>query len=941
MKRILAVWLAVLLTATVVEAFNISPFTYKLRSRATPADSAYILNGSIYLTEMDSAIALILKARNKLIADSIQGSGTATGVLDSAFLLDADSTAGLAIIWFGGHGAGIKWQRSTDSLYWTRDGSTWVNFGTGSGSGSSTTNADSLGHKIARMAYATNGYVLAFDHDSLYWKADATGAGADSDAIRYRTDRIEPYSDTGLAFGKPGDSLVILIDTTNDCLIFYTEGYSRIVTPDSSVFNTWHRIATEIGDSVSGLISGINSTNGITGGASMGTATLQLDGSAFYVHGDTVKIFNNNTGRLIFNVFGTPTDVNEMVIAENQITFGSGITVSGLTNTSLTIADGYRKSAVADSAYATWGRINAAIGAAGGGDITGVTLGNGGTESPAGGASGNVTANVVAGTSTGLAVNADSVYVTTIPDAKIATTLLRDSEWNDSIAAARTVNSIWTLSANWVNTANPWADNEVADNVHAGVADSSVKYDTATTLQWAEGRTIAHDTLWGNSPGFLLKSLFKDSVVATGAKIPKAALADSSIKSDTSITLQWAEGRLIAHDTLWANSPGFLLRSLFKDSVVATGAKIPKAALADSSIKSDTSITLQWAEGRTIAHDTLWGNSPGFATKANVHDSVYAPGFATKANVRDSIWNSAKVAEKLPSVNFKDSLGTGRVTSTIILDGTIASGDIATGAIDSIRLGTACVKPAEIDSTLIYPFSGSRIYNMLYCNQIATESTGVSISIGSGSAGLTISNALTLGSDITDDSLVTEWNPEFPNMVLYRGGSTLDAAYMDSTLFKIYGGADSTDGNFIIFHDSILTTGNQRRHIAIEIPVPDRVDSLRRVTIQCMSKQYTATSDEFFIVAKLLKTPVTWSSLDSLYVDSTALSGNAHRLLDVDSSASASLTTLHLNPPATANWAVTPFTSRYLVITGRRDAGSVFQWGKVYKIQMVWSRTRI
>ena len=50
------------------------------------------------------------------------------------------------------------------------------------------------------------------------------------------------------------------------------------------------------------------------------------------------------------------------------------------------------------------------------------------------------------------------------------------------------------------------------------------------------------------------------------------------------------------------------------------------------------SLLATWRGVRKVAGDTLWGNSPAYATRVNVHDSVYAPGFATKANVRDSLY---------------------------------------------------------------------------------------------------------------------------------------------------------------------------------------------------------------------------------------------------------------------------------------------------------------
>jgi hypothetical protein len=169
--------------------------------------------------------------------------------------------------------------------------------------------------------------------------------------------------------------------------------------------------------------------------------------------------------------------------------------------------------------------------------------------------------------------------------------------------------------------------------------------------------------------------------------------------------------------------------------------------------------------------------------------------------------------------------------------------------------------------------------------------------------------------------------PEFVGGVLVPGWSTVDIAYRDS--IKIYGTSDSVGmHNALVFHDSTLTSGNHRRHFQIEIPVPDRVDSLRHVIVWCRSYAYTSTSNEFFLRAKLQTRPALWSNIDSL-------SGGT--ILDVDSSAAASLTAITLAD----NWAVTPFTSRWLVLTARRDVGNTFQYAMVEKIRVVWSRTRL
>lgn len=186
------------------------------------------------------------------------------------------------------------------------------------------------------------------------------------------------------------------------------------------------------------------------------------------------------------------------------------------------------------------------------------------------------------------------------------------------------------------------------DSITAGtVADARI----ATTLcRDTEASGLAHDTLWANTPGF-----------ATKANV---------------------------HDSLFANTPGFLLKSLFKDSVVATGAKIPKAALADSAVKYDTATSLQWAEGRTIAHDTLWGNSPLFFRTAG--------NGLTSSSATVNIVGSDEITVAADSIYVADS----KIKSVHLEDGTIVTADIATGGVATGNILDATIAKADLGTDL-------------------------------------------------------------------------------------------------------------------------------------------------------------------------------------------------------------------------------------------------
>ncbi|MDP3703079.1 MAG: hypothetical protein Q8R78_01635, partial [Candidatus Omnitrophota bacterium] len=110
---------------------------------------------------------------------------------------------------------------------------------------------------------------------------------------------------------------------------------------------------------------------------------------------------------------------------------------AGSTTYTLPSADGSSSQVLSTNGSGT---LSWAADANSGGTISGVTAGAGLT---GGGTTGTVTLTVGAGT--GVTVNADDVALDT--------------------ASTLTHSGVWTLSGNWVNTTNPWADNEVADTL--------------------------------------------------------------------------------------------------------------------------------------------------------------------------------------------------------------------------------------------------------------------------------------------------------------------------------------------------------------------------------------------------------------------------------------------------------------------------------------------
>ena len=62
MKKYLYIVAYLVLCAVSVQAFNLSPFTWKLRSRDNAADSAFIRNDTMFINNMSVSVAAVLKA---------------------------------------------------------------------------------------------------------------------------------------------------------------------------------------------------------------------------------------------------------------------------------------------------------------------------------------------------------------------------------------------------------------------------------------------------------------------------------------------------------------------------------------------------------------------------------------------------------------------------------------------------------------------------------------------------------------------------------------------------------------------------------------------------------------------------------------------------------------------------------------------------------------
>lgn len=566
---------------------------------------------------------------------------------------------------------------------------------------------------------------------------------------------------------------------------------------------------------------------------------------------------------------------------------------------------------VTDSALVTWGSMMAQIAATGSGDITGVITSD---WIQGGASSGDVSLSIDP------AILA-ALYLTT------DTTVLQG-------------NTVKIRSDDYLTAIELESDTVTVQNLNAGAIIFNV-FGTPSDIN--ELVIKENQVVFGNgiTIGGLTSKIEEAMLKAVNSAVDEDILTYETTTGD----FEWhtpSELGLVTALPVWDSLHKHLdtLEALYS-KIDTTTAKIPTASLADSTnggaIRATTSKTADSTNGgairaetaKTVVHSWLYNYIDTSSAKiptATLADSTNGGAIrATTSKTADSTNGGAIRAETAKAVIVNS------IDSTHIKDGSVSTADLRDTLITTAKLKNYSITAAKVDSsiTLIIANLRTRARNqgLIQSNNFAATDADSTLKIGS-SAGLSIGSSITLGTDITDDSLVQEFWPEYAGMTLFRGFSTTDIAYNDSIVIR--GDADSANGNFLMFNDSTLTAGNHRRHVTIAIPVPDRVDSLRRVTVQVMSKDSSATI-EYWMRAALFTRPPAYSLVDS------AVGGS---VLDRDSACATVVRTLHL-APASGRWAVTPFTTRYLLLSARRDAGNDWNWGKAYKITAVWDRTKL
>ncbi|MCP4696820.1 MAG: hypothetical protein GY862_08215 [Gammaproteobacteria bacterium] len=280
----------------------------------------------------------------------------------------------------------------------------------------------------------------------------------------------------------------------------------------------------EVADNLS--ISGGTVDNSVIGNVTpMQAAFTDLDANGNVVLGDasadsvTVKGTVQGDTPLVFE--GATADANNTALAVTDPTAGNTITLPDASGAVVLEPEAGCGSGqvLSSNGAGVWNCTTDA-----GGSLTSVTAGTG----LSGGGSSAVTLDVDFGTAAGQVAQGSHTHNATV----ISSGILDDARLSTNVAH---VNVVETLSANWVNTINPWANNEVADNltINGGTVNNTVIGAAVPSAGTFSALTATGNVALGDSGA--------DTVTVTGALTISSGTpgADKVLTSNASGNASW------------------------------------------------------------------------------------------------------------------------------------------------------------------------------------------------------------------------------------------------------------------------------------------------------------------------------------------------------------------------------------------------------------------
>lgn len=299
----------------------------------------------------------------------------------------------------------------------------------------------------------------------------------------------------------------------------------------------------------------------------------------------------------------------------------------------------------------------------------------------------------------------------------------------DTDYGAETVTSVWTLSGNWVNTANPWADNEVSDTLTIGsgstiAAGLILEPDLNTDVVAADGDYLQYDSTGTNFT-------WRDA---------SEVRTDLGLVIGTNVQAYDADLTTYAGITPSANVQTFLGAADYSAmrTQLSLGSLALLSAVGTSEITNDTITEADVNNSYTLAGDpALAASECWFATTGIICEGSTANGFESLLTFTDP------TADR--TITFQNITGTVYVsggTDVTVADGGTGASSLTAGGV-LYGNGTSAITNSGVltnGQLLIGDGSGAPTVATL------TQGTGMTVTNGAGS----ITLATTLGTSIAD-----------------------------------------------------------------------------------------------------------------------------------------------------------------------------------------------
>ena len=274
----------------------------------------------------------------------------------------------------------------------------------------------------------------------------------------------------------------------------------------------------------------------------------------------------------------------------------------------------------------------------------------------------------------------------------------------DTDYGAETVSSVWTITGNWVNTTNPWADNEVADVLTIGagstIADNLiVEPDLSADVAAVDGDYLQYDSTGTN---FTWRSASEVKSDLSLNLVENTALSTwngtTNINTIGSISVGVWQGTPLTDsyvsDTLTIGSSGSVADAALSANVSLLGATIGVAELASADFGDFT------CNGTTCSLDATYLTSADDTVSGSELDGVFSTtgllrrtGANTYSTITDSSsnwdtaygWGNHASAGYLTASPFGASVGPTELQSTDFGDFTCNG---TTCSLDAVYLTT-------------------------------------------------------------------------------------------------------------------------------------------------------------------------------------------------------------------------------------------------------------